>query len=137
MTLITGRAGFGQSMQRALQTGNTELVTSVRRYDIPGAGRWRSRSFKQPFWSIVNVPVPAGNGENILLGQTEGVTGFVQELAADGIDVTVTCRVLNVSRSGYYAVGSAAQTRTFWPVMSRTAVFGEPDPRYPRRVART
>lgn len=27
---------------------------------------------------------------------------MVQELAADGIDVAVTCRVLNVSRSGYY-----------------------------------
>lgn len=27
---------------------------------------------------------------------------LVQELAADGFDVAVTCRVLNVSRSGYY-----------------------------------
>ena len=27
---------------------------------------------------------------------------LVRELADDGIDVAVTCRVLNVSRSGYY-----------------------------------
>jgi putative transposase len=27
---------------------------------------------------------------------------LVHELAADGIDVAVACRVLNVSRSGYY-----------------------------------
>jgi len=27
---------------------------------------------------------------------------LVQELAADGFDVAVTCRVLKVSRSGYY-----------------------------------
>jgi hypothetical protein len=31
-------------------------------------------------------------------------TGVVRELADDNIDVAVTCRVLNVSRSGYYGL---------------------------------
>ena len=37
-------------------------------------------------------------------GRTCSQIGFrlVQEIAADGFDVAVTCRVLQVSRSGYY-----------------------------------
>jgi putative transposase len=76
--------------------GSAMLLTSARRRSSPSCGvrigswRWRIRSLSGP-------PRPS-------LGRTfsQSSLPLVRELADDGVDVAVACRVLTVSRSGYY-----------------------------------
>ena len=66
-------------------------------------------------------------------GERAPKIGFrlVHELAADGFDVAVACRVLEVSRSGYYEWRAAPRRRG-----RRRRLSGRRDPRRPRRVPR-
>ena len=104
VALVARNLGISESCLRrwmdqdAVDSGRKEGLTSAEQRDgswsscaaRTGCWRWRSRSS--------SAPAPTSPGRT----SSQNEVRLVRELAGDGIDVAVACRVLKVSRSGYY-----------------------------------